>query len=77
MAALVNLKREIEDTKRNPLKLIFSGTTEAHLLAEEIANLMLVRDFSKYFSILLGAETNVSFYFLFSVVRSRQTLVFF
>ena len=77
MVALANLKREIEDTKRNPLKLIFSGTTEAHLLAEEIENLMLVRDFSKYFSILLRAETNVSFYFLFSVVRSRQTLLFF
>ena len=37
MATLVNLKREFEDTTRNHLKLTFSGATEAHLLAEEIA----------------------------------------
>ena len=37
MATLVNLKREFEDTTRNRLKLTFSGATEAHLLAEEIA----------------------------------------
>jgi hypothetical protein len=37
MATLVNLKREYEDITGNRLKLTFSGATEAHLLAEEIA----------------------------------------
>ena len=37
MATLVNLKREFEHVTGNHLKLTFSGATEAHLLAEEIA----------------------------------------
>jgi hypothetical protein len=37
MATLVNLKREFEDITWKKLRLTFSGATEAHLLAEEIA----------------------------------------
>jgi len=37
MATLINLKREYEDITGNDLRLTFSGATEAHLLAEEIA----------------------------------------
>lgn len=37
MATLVNLKQEYEDITRKNLRLTFSGATEAHLLAKEIA----------------------------------------
>lgn len=37
MATLVNLKREHKEITGNDLRLTFSGATEAHLLAEEIA----------------------------------------
>jgi len=37
MATLVNLKQEHKDITGKDLRLTFSGATEAHLLAKEIA----------------------------------------
>ncbi|KAF9646963.1 hypothetical protein BDM02DRAFT_2841164 [Thelephora ganbajun] len=38
MATLLKLKAEVEDTKNSTTKLVFSGASESHLLAENIAN---------------------------------------
>ena len=38
MATLLKLKAEVEDAKGSTIKLVFSGATEAHLLAAEIGN---------------------------------------
>lgn len=37
MSTLVTLKREFEKHSSNALRLTFSGATEAHLLAKQIA----------------------------------------
>lgn len=39
MATLLKLKAEVEDAKNSTIKLVFSGASEAHLLAEDIGNL--------------------------------------
>lgn len=39
MATLLNLKAEVEDVKGSEIKLVFSGASEAHLIAEDIGNL--------------------------------------
>lgn len=36
MATLLQLKADIEDKKGTRMRMVFSGATEAHLLAEEI-----------------------------------------
>jgi len=36
MATLLKLKAEVEDTKDSTMKFVFSGASEAHLLAEDI-----------------------------------------
>lgn len=36
MATLLQLKADVEDKKGTRVKMIFSGASEAHLLAEEI-----------------------------------------
>jgi hypothetical protein len=36
MASLLILKAEVEDKIGSRMKMVFSGATEAHLLAEEI-----------------------------------------
>lgn len=36
MATLLQLKADVEDKKGTRMKMIFSGASEAHLLAEEI-----------------------------------------
>lgn len=38
MATLLKLKAEVEGAKDSKVKLVFSGATEAHLLAEDIGN---------------------------------------
>jgi len=38
MATLLKLKAETEDVKNSTIKLVFSGASEAHLLAEDIGN---------------------------------------
>lgn len=38
MATVLNLKAEVENAKNSTIKLVFSGATEAHLLAEDIGN---------------------------------------
>ena len=37
MATLISLKYEYEETTGKPLKLTFSGASEAHLIAKDIA----------------------------------------
>ena len=37
IAALLRLKAEVEENIDAPLKFVFNGATEAHLLAQEIA----------------------------------------
>jgi len=37
MATLLRLKAEVEEAKNSTIKLVFSGASEAHLLAEDIA----------------------------------------
>jgi hypothetical protein len=36
MASLIQLKKEAEENSRRPIRLTFSGASEAHLLAKEI-----------------------------------------
>ena len=36
MATLLQLKADVEDKKGTQMKMVFSGASEAHLLAEEI-----------------------------------------
>lgn len=36
MSTLLRLKAEVEDAKNSTMKLVFSGASEAHLLAEDI-----------------------------------------
>ena len=38
MATLLKLKAEVEDVKDSTMKFVFSGASEAHLLAEDIGN---------------------------------------
>jgi len=38
MATLLKLKAEVEDAKDSTMKFVFSGASEAHLLAEDIGN---------------------------------------
>lgn len=38
MATLLKLKAETENSKNSTIKLVFSGASEAHLLAEDIGN---------------------------------------
>lgn len=38
MATLLELKAEAEDAKNSTIKLVFSGASEAHILAEDIGN---------------------------------------
>ena len=38
MATLLKLKVEAENAKNSTVKLVFSGASEAHLLAEDIGN---------------------------------------
>lgn len=38
MIALLRLKKEIEEESTTTLKIVFSGATEAHLLANAIAD---------------------------------------
>ena len=37
MATLLLLKQEVEDAYQYPVKFVFAGATEAHLVAKEIA----------------------------------------
>lgn len=39
MATLLKLKAEVEKAKKSSIKLVFSGATEAHLLADDIGNI--------------------------------------
>lgn len=39
MATLLKLKAEVEDARNSTIKLVFSGATEAHVLAEDIGNI--------------------------------------
>ena len=41
MATLLKLKVELEDAKNSTMKLVFSGASEAHLLAEDIGTTSL------------------------------------
>ena len=36
MAALIRVKNEVEETRGSYMRMVFSGATEAHLLAEEL-----------------------------------------
>lgn len=36
MATLLRLKAEVEETRGTNMKMVFSGASEAHILAEEI-----------------------------------------
>lgn len=36
MASLIQLKKEVEENSKTSVRLIFSGASEAHLLAKEI-----------------------------------------
>lgn len=38
MATLLKLKAEVEDVKDSTIKFVFSGASEAHLVAEDIGN---------------------------------------
>jgi len=38
MATLLKLKTEAENAKNSTIKLVFSGASEAHILAEDIGN---------------------------------------
>lgn len=40
MATLLILKAEVEDKIGSRMRMVFSGATEAHLLAEEIGKLV-------------------------------------
>lgn len=40
MAALLNLKEEVERKRGTRMRLVFSGAAEAHLLAKEISRCM-------------------------------------
>lgn len=42
MASLLQLKADIEDQKGTSVKMVFSGATEAHLLADEIGMLLIL-----------------------------------
>lgn len=42
MATLLILKAEVEDKIGSRMRMVFSGATEAHLLAEEIGKLVNV-----------------------------------
>jgi len=39
MATLLKLKAEVENAKNSTIKLVFSGASESHLLAEDIGNI--------------------------------------
>lgn len=41
MATLLKLKVETENAKNSTIRLVFSGASEAHLLAEDIGNISL------------------------------------
>jgi hypothetical protein len=41
MATLLKLKAGVEDAKNSTISLVFSGASEAHLLAEDIGNTSL------------------------------------
>lgn len=38
MATLLKLKAEVEHARKSSIKLVFSGASESHLLAEDIGN---------------------------------------
>jgi hypothetical protein len=42
MATLLNLKAEVEKARKSSVKLVFSGASEAHLLADDIGNTPVV-----------------------------------
>lgn len=43
MAALLIMKADIEDRKGSYMRMVFSGATEAHLLAKEISKWYVYR----------------------------------
>lgn len=42
MATLLKLKAEVEKASKSSIKLVFSGASEAHLLADDIGNALAV-----------------------------------
>jgi len=38
MATLLKLKAEVEGAKNSTIRMVFSGASEAHLLAQDIGN---------------------------------------
>ena len=41
MATLLKLKAEVEGVKDSTIKFVFSGASEAHLLAEDLGNIFM------------------------------------
>lgn len=61
MAALLIMKAEIEDRKGSYMRMVFSGATEAHLLAKEISKWYVYRGDEQRFIGDQAAQASVSF----------------
>ena len=67
MATLIQLKKEVEALTGTKMRLVFSGASEAHLLAKEIgeANIGIILNPSRPFPMNWGARRMCAFFVAF------------